>query len=147
MPQRRLIRGVFDDLRFRSVLRSITSLYVRGRHYDDDLTSGAISKLIAVERRLVVLAIGAYAHDVRRSAASIIELACAGYQDDALYEKATLAGRVMGKWAFEIVGLPRQSLTLFELVAPLKVGLGSELKETSTCDGCCGGRVAFCIAS
>lgn len=129
MHRRNIISSLSDELRYRRVLRSIASNYLNGRIYSDEFTPAAVSKLREVERKLVVLAIGAFAHDVRCSAAAIIDFVRLGSGDEAHVEKASLAGRVVGQWAFSAASLPRSSTSLFALAAPLRLGLGPELEE------------------
>lgn len=129
MPPKVLTRFT-ESLRHRRALHAAALQMVCENYYDDfGFSPAAAAKFREANRRAVKLALAAFAHDVHRTAQAIIDLCEHGEVSEAHSEKRALIGRVIGNWAWQKVGLPPPWPNLFELAAPLGLGLVLELKD------------------
>ena len=123
------IRRVSEAVRYRRLLRSLAKRYVASRYYDPELTPDARQRLKQLDRRGFTLALRIFAHDARKTTAAIMELMRRGELEEALQEKAALTARILSGWALKTAGFPEPHDSLFELAAPLGIGLGAELRR------------------
>lgn len=123
------IGRICEAVRFRRLSRSLANRYVAARYYDPELTPDACQRLRQLDRKGFTLALRILAHDARMTTAAILELSRRGEPEEASHEKATLTGRILGGWALKTAGLPQPHDSLFELAAPLGIGLGAELRR------------------